>query len=810
MKRFIAAVGALALLVAPLSLEAADDTLKRDRFGNPVSGGTNGADEIRVFKVNDDGSLDVTIIGGGGGGTVTQGPSGSDTDPWNVMLRRADGTEIGTAAVPIRTDPTGTTTQPVEGTVADGAAASGNPVQTGGKTSAGTMQTFLTDANGAQVFASDQTGADNVANSDIAGVITPPGTTVRRLGVATYYLDAGGAWDRTRGNETDGALVNLGANNDVVIQDTAGSPGSVRLSDGTVFYKATTPSDTQPISAGTLPLPTGATTETTLLGVKTDTAIIAGDTTSIDGKTPALGQAVSASSVPVVLASDQSVISIDDNAGSLSVDDGGAVLSVDDAGGTISIDDGGGSITIDGTLTLAGDLSDLDSGAGTDDHDTIAIGLPSAGGHVIGGTATDPFRTDPTGTTTQPISDAGGSLTIDDGGSPISVDDNGGSLTVDATSLPLPTGAATEATSASIDTDTSTIAGDTTSIDGKTPSLGQAVMVSSVPVAIASDQLVISVDDNAGSLTVDDGGAVLSVDDAGGSLTVDGTVTSNAGTGTFTNQQTNVTEDYDTSGTTETMTKWGIALPASGGSVAGGTSTNPIRTDPTGTTTQPVSDGGGSLTIDGTITVGTFPDNEPFDVAQIAGTATSVNAGNADAGTQRVVITTDQAVLSIDDNAGTLTVDDGGTTLSIDDGGTVISIDDAGGSLTVDGTITANVGTTGGLSLEATQTDVELNTDTGTAMDHKAVVVGTSATLILAADTTRRSVLVTNAFTDLVAIGNSDVTLNTVVATDGLVLASSGAANDGTGGSVTLDTTAAIYAIGASASSKVILIWETD
>jgi hypothetical protein len=47
--------------------------------------------------------------------------------------------------------------------------------------------------------------------------------------------------------------------------------------------------------------------------------------------------------------------------------------------------------------------------------------------------------------------------------------------------------------------------------------------------------------------------------------------------------------DYDTGGGTRNVSLVGLALPASGGPVAGGTSTNPLRTDPTGTTTQPVS-----------------------------------------------------------------------------------------------------------------------------------------------------------------------------------------------------------------------------
>jgi hypothetical protein len=54
-------------------------------------------------------------------------------------------------------------------------------------------------------------------------------------------------------------------------------------------------------------------------------------------------------------------------------------------------------------ITLPGDKADLDSGAGTDDHEIIAIGLPGAGGHVVGGTATDPIRVDVTNDTEQTV-----------------------------------------------------------------------------------------------------------------------------------------------------------------------------------------------------------------------------------------------------------------------------------------------------------------------------------------------------------------------------------------------------------------------
>lgn len=45
---------------------------------------------------------------------------------------------------------------------------------------------------------------------------------------------------------------------------TADYPSSARLSDGTSYYKSTTPADTQPISAMQLPLPSGAATDAAL------------------------------------------------------------------------------------------------------------------------------------------------------------------------------------------------------------------------------------------------------------------------------------------------------------------------------------------------------------------------------------------------------------------------------------------------------------------------------------------------------------------------------------------------------------------
>ena len=75
----------------------------------------------------------------------------------------------------------------------------------------------------------------------------------------------------------------------------------------------------------------------------------------------------------------------------------------------------------------------------------------------------------------------------------------------------------------------------------------------------------------------------------------------------------------------------GIALPASGGPVAGGTATNPIRTDPTGTTTQPVSG-----TVTANAGTGTLAVSGPLTDAQLRATAVPVSGtvtANAGSGT---------------------------------------------------------------------------------------------------------------------------------------------------------------------------------
>lgn len=205
---------------------------------------------------------------------------------------------------------------------------------------------------------------------------------------------------------------------------------------------------------------------------------------------------------------------------------------------------------------------------------------------------------------------------------------------------------------------------------------------------------------------------VLQVGDGGGSLTVDATALPlPSGAATSANQDTGNTSlasidtatgrlagkyvDFDSGAGTDTAVAVGLLVPANGGAVIGGTATNPIRTDPTGTTAQPVSSAdltaaAGSLNVmddwdetdrckvnpiagqagveggSGAVTaktlrvalatdvalpagsniIGALTGNQTVDLNKIAGTAPDTNSGTKSAGTLRVVLATDQPTLT--------------------------------------------------------------------------------------------------------------------------------------------------------------------
>lgn len=172
-------------------------------------------------------------------------------------------------------------------------------------------------------------------------------------------------------------------------------------------------------------------------------------------------------------------------------------------------------------------------------------------------TASDPLRVDPTGTTTQPIS---------------------------ASSLPLPSGAATSANqladghNVTVDNASGASAvnvqdgGNSLTVDNATISVvGSGTEATAQRVTIATDSTgVLSVDDNGSALSIDDGGNVISVDDAGGTLTVDNAALSTTGGGvesgalrvTLANDSTGLVSIDDNGGSLTTDTAGDVAHDA--------------------------------------------------------------------------------------------------------------------------------------------------------------------------------------------------------------------------------------------------------
>lgn len=80
-----------------------------------------------------------------------------------------------------------------------------------------------------------------------------------------------------------------------------------------------------------------------------------------------------------------------------------------------------------------------------------------------------------------------------------------------------------------------------------------------------------------------------------------------------------------------------------------GTSSNPLRVNPTGTTAQPVTDNGGSLTIDGTVALS---GTSSMNIAQVGGA--TVNTGNGTAsGSMRVTVASDNSTIPVSNSPTT-------------------------------------------------------------------------------------------------------------------------------------------------------------
>jgi hypothetical protein len=328
------------------------------------------------------------------------------------------------------------------------------------------------------------------------------------------------------------------------------------------------------------------------------------------------------------------------------------------------------------------------------------LALPGPSGAVAGGTAANPVRTDPTGTTAQPVNGTVASGAADSG-NPVKV---GGVYR--AASVTLADGQRSDL-QLNVNGYAIVSVGNQVSVrqsggwtvgaqcqDGAGNSLTSATRG-------AQQALSVQIVDASGNQVTSFGGSGGTASNYGSAFPATGT---SAGYSDGANMQGARVFDLDSGAGSQYVLGVGLRLSASGGSVEAGTGTNPIRTDPTGTTTQPVSGtfwqatqpvsgtvivnagtgtfniqanasvnlnqvGGSAFALGQQLAAGSLPvvltaaqlttltpptavtanqGGAPWsnNVTQLGGTAVDTNSGAKSAGTLRVVLATDQPALT--------------------------------------------------------------------------------------------------------------------------------------------------------------------
>jgi hypothetical protein len=224
---------------------------------------------------------------------------------------------------------------------------------------------------------------------------------------------------------------------------------------------------------------------------------------------------------------------------------------------------------------------------------------------------------------------------------------------------------------------------------------GQATSANSSPVVIASDQSNVGVNhaQTAGTTTSTNNGAA----DAG----TQRVTIANDSTGQI------IARGNAASGATDSGNPIKVAGKYN--------STPPTFTDGQRGDLQLDASGNLKTAVTGTISIA---NNSAVNVAQVAGTTTDTNSGVKSAGTQRVVLATDQPQLT---NA--LKVDGSATTQP------------------VSGTVTANMGTTNGLALDTSVTGLQVTQGSATSGQKGGLALGAVTTAAPAYTTAQSSPL---------------------------------------------------------------------
>lgn len=294
-----------------LIAQAADDIQEPSQQGGMpfVKLASGKAVPLQAVMTTDGAGALIPISSGGGGGDATA----ANQVTGNNSLSSIDGkiTAVNTGAVVISSSalPTGAST---------------SAAQTTGNSSLSSIDGKITAVNtGAVVISSSAlpSGASTEATlSTLNGKVTTVDTDDVTISSSALPTGAATSANQTTGNSSLSSI-------DGKIPASLTVTSTRLLVDGSGV--------TQPVSASALPLPTGASTETTLASLNSKvTAVDTGNVTvassalpsgastgakqdtgnsslsSIDGKLASLGQKAMTGSVPVVIASDQSAVKV--------------------------------------------------------------------------------------------------------------------------------------------------------------------------------------------------------------------------------------------------------------------------------------------------------------------------------------------------------------------------------------------------------------------------------------------------------------------------------------------------------------------
>jgi hypothetical protein len=329
---------------------------------------------------------------------------------------------------------------------------------------------------------------------------------------------------------------------------------------------------------------------------------------------PNLGQATSANSLPVVLASDQDTLDVSVTNASIQISDGGNSITVD---GAVDINQpSGASFRVqisDGTSDVPIDAAHSDAETNTENH--IDVG---AKGLFFNGTSWDRVRGDVSngmlvnlgtnndvtvsGTVT---ANAGtGTMNVSVQNASIPITDNGGSLTVDGTVAATQSGTwniTNISGTVSLPTGAATSANQTTEITAL--QLLDNVVNTAGSAAVTSLYQVGGTDGTNARILSTNASGHLNIADGGNSITVDGTVAATQ-SGTWNITNITGTVSLPTGAATETtLSSLNTKVPANLT-----VSATRLLVDGSGVT-QPISgtvtvqDGGNTITVDGTVTV---------------------------------------------------------------------------------------------------------------------------------------------------------------------------------------------------------------